>query len=39
MKPALSNLMKASIAVVAGWTFAAWLLFLLITAVASVTQA
>ena len=39
MKPAINNVLKASFAMVAGWTFAIWLLFLLISSVALISQA
>jgi hypothetical protein len=39
MKPAINNFFMASFAVVAGWTFAAWLLFLLIASISFITQA
>ena len=39
MKPAITNVLKASFAMVAGWTFAIWLLFLLISSIALITQA
>ena len=39
MKTAVTNVLKASFAMVAGWTFAIWLLFLLISSVALITQA
>jgi hypothetical protein len=39
MKPAISSVLKASFAMVAGWTFSFWLLFLLISSIALITQA
>ena len=39
MKPVITNVLKASFAVVAGWTFAIWLLFLFISSVALLSQA
>jgi hypothetical protein len=39
MKTAINNMLKASFAMVAGWTFAIWLLFLLISSIALITQA
>ena len=39
MKPAITNVLKASFTMVAGWTFAIWLLFLLISSIALITQA
>lgn len=39
MKPAINNVLKASFAMVAGWTFAIWMLFLLISSFALITQA
>jgi hypothetical protein len=39
MKPVITNVLKASFAVVAGWTFAIWLLFLFISSVALISQA
>lgn len=39
MKPVVNNMIKASFAMLAGWTFAIWLLFLLISSIALITQA
>jgi len=39
MKPAITNVLKASFAMVAGWTFAIWMLFLLISSISLMTQA
>jgi hypothetical protein len=39
MKPAITNVLKASFVMVAGWTFSAWLLFLFISSIAVITQA
>lgn len=39
MKPAINDFLMASFAMVAGWTFAAWLLFLLIASIGIITQA
>jgi hypothetical protein len=39
MKTAITNVGKASLALIVGWAFAGWLLFLLITSVALISQA
>jgi hypothetical protein len=39
MKPVITNVLKASFAVVAGWTFSIWLLFLFISSIALLSQA
>jgi hypothetical protein len=39
IKSAITNVLKASFAMVAGWTFSIWLLFLLISSIALITQA
>jgi len=39
MKTTMTDVLKASFAMVAGWTFAIWLLFLLISSIALMTQA
>lgn len=39
MKLVLTNVFKASFTMLAGWTFAIWLLFLLISSIALMTQA
>ena len=39
MKPVITNVLKASFAMVAGWTFSIWLLFLLISSLALISQA
>jgi len=39
MKPVITKVLKASFAMVAGWTFTIWLLFLLISSIALFTQA
>lgn len=39
MKTEMMNLWKASLALLAGWFFGGWLLFMLITSVALLSQA
>jgi hypothetical protein len=39
MKLVMTNVLKAGFAMVAGWTFAIWLLFLLISSIALFSQA
>jgi hypothetical protein len=37
MKPEFNDVLKTSVTTVAAWTFAVWLLFLLITSLALIT--
>jgi hypothetical protein len=39
MKPAITGVLKASFAMVVGWTLSFWLLFIFISSIALVTQA
>lgn len=39
MKPTMTNVIKASFTMLAGWTVAIWFLFLLISSIALMTQA
>ena len=39
MKPVITDAMKASFDMIAGWTFIIWLLFFLYSSIALITQA